>query len=352
MRSDAAEDLLSFRSIAQWVRAAAQCDIDLASLLDEIGLAGALSDPESSQVERRKIEQLMRRCIDLADVRRPERYFPLALAEAFSFEYSSDLEAFITTAPTLRDAATMLDWLPAFYDPRMRLSLTEFGAQARLAIQFTQADTHITHNAPFVEMLAAVFARFTRVLMGASQATGHISFRHQAHAHSEAYAHTLGVPVQHEQALDAIWFDRSLLDRPLRGALLDIHQASAARLTRHAQALQSRRMPALPGGLAGALTQALLNQPDWLLLDQESVARHLNIGARTLQRRLGSEHTSYSAILDHVRHQLATTWLRDKHQSIEDIGVRLGFSNRVGFTQAFSRWCGMTPAQYRQSADS
>lgn len=348
MHTDAAEDLLSFRSIAQWVRAAAQCDIDLASLLDEIGLSGALKDPESSLVARHKIEQLMHRCIELARIRRPDRHFPLALAESFSFEYSSDLEAFIATAPTLRDAAAMLDCLPAFYDPRMRLSLSEFGSQARLAIGFTQDDAHITRNAPFVEMLTAVFARFARVLMGASQATGHISFRHQAHAHSEAYAHTLGIPVQHDQPLDAIWFDRSLLDRQLRGALPDIHQASATRLTHHTQALQRARMPTLPSGLAGQLTQALLTQPDWLLLDQEGIARQLNMSARTLQRRLGCEQTSYSAILDQVRHQLAAMWLRDKHLSIEDIGVRLGFSNRVGFTQAFNRWCGMTPAQYRQ----
>lgn len=349
MHQDSAEDLLSFRSLAQWVRAAAQCDIDLAALLDDIGLSGALNDPASSQVARRKIEQLMHRCVELARIRRPDRYFPLALAESFSFEYSSDLEAFIATAPTLRDAAAMLDWLPSFYDPRMRLSLTEFGSQARLTIQFSQDDAHIADNAPFVEMLAAVLARFTRVLMGASHATGHISFRHPAHASSQAYAEALGVPVQHEQPLDAIWFDRSLLDRPLRGALLAIHQASAARLTRQAHALQRARMPAQPSGLAGELTRALLNQPAWLLQDQESVARHLHMSARTLQRRLGGEQTSYSAILDHVRHQLACTWLREQRLSIEDISVQLGFSNRVGFTQAFQRWSGITPAQYRRS---
>lgn len=343
------EDLVSFRSIAQWVRAAAQCEVDLSELLKEAGLSRALSQPESAKVDRHKIDWLMQRCIELACIRRPNLYFPLALAQSFSFEYTSDLEAFMATAPTLRDAAAMLDWLPAFYDPCMRLSLTEFGAQARLTIEFTHEGANIADSTPFIEMLTALSVRFAHMLMDASLTQTHITFRHQAHAHSHAYALALGAPVEHGQALDAIWFDRSLLDVQLRGALIEVHQASAQRLSENTQTLQQAMLPPTPSGLAGKLTQVLLTHPDLLVMDQDGVAHHLHMGARTLQRRLRSEQTSYSDVLDRVRHQLANTWLRDKRLSIEDISNRLGFSNRVGFTLAFNRWSGMTPAQYRQS---
>lgn len=352
MQTDAAADLLSFRTLAQWVRAAAQCDIDLASLLDEVGLSGALDDPESSQVDRRRIEQLMRRCIALTRIRRPDRYFPLALADAFSFEYSSDLEAFIATAPTLRDAAAMLDWLPVFYDPSMCMSLTEFGSQARLSMDLAHTEAPITDTAPFIDMFVAIFARLTRTLTGELELGAYITFRHPPHADSQAYAQALNMPVAYGQPVDAIWFDRSLLDRKLRGALIETHQACATRLAEEVQVLQQTQIPPTSPGVAGALSRLLLTQPELLQLDQDRVAQHLHMGVRTLQRRLSNEQTRYSDVVDRVRHRLANAWLHDKRRSIEDISVRLGFSNRVGFTQAFNRWCQMTPAQYRQSIEA
>lgn len=342
-------DTVSFRAIAQWVKAAAQCDIDLADLLRQGDLADALHHPATSRVARNKVEKLMQACIALARTRRPDQYFPLALAEAFSFEYASDLEAFMMTAPTLRDAIPLLGWLPMFYDPGVRMSLAELGAQARLRIEFTHSQANTDLGAPFVEMIAAGFVRFGRMLLGGAPAAGHISFRHASHAHSALYADALKVPVLHEQPLDAVWFDRSLLDKPLRGALKDIHQASAARLAQETQALQAPLTNWPPGSMADQLARALLQHPDWLQCDQDVVAGHLQLGARTLQRRLRSEQTSYSEVVDQVRHQLATQWLADHSLAIDDIGWRLGFRQRSGFTQAFQRWCGLTPARYRQS---
>jgi AraC-like DNA-binding protein len=49
-----------------------------------------------------------------------------------------------------------------------------------------------------------------------------------------------------------------------------------------------------------------------------------------------------------VRYKLAQQWLRDSSMPIEDISDRLGFSDRRSFTQAFSRWSGVTPSQYRR----
>lgn len=348
MTSCPIEDQVSFRSIAQWLRAAAQCDINLAELLHEAGLSSALTHPDSFKVARQKVNRLMHRCIELARVRRPDLCFPLALADAFGFEYTSDLEAFVTSAPTLRDAAGMLDWLPVFYDPGMRVTLSEFGAQARLTIQYNHAQSDLANDAPFMEMMAAGFVRFGRLLLTGQEFKGYITFRHAPNSYSETYTRSLDVPVQYEQPLDAIWFDRSLLDRKLRGGLIEIHQASAKRLEENVRALQHARLPPALTGTAGVLTHALLTQPELLMQDQEQVAQHLNMGVRTLQRRLGREQTSYSDVVDGVRHQLAKAWLSDKRLSIEDISVRLGFSNRMGLTQAFHRWCAMTPTQYRK----
>ena len=84
-------------------------------------------------------------------------------------------------------------------------------------------------------------------------------------------------------------------------------------------------------------------------LGLDGLADALGIHARTLQRRLKDLGDSHSAIQDRVRYQLAQQWLRNDALSIEDISEQLGFSDRRSFTQAFTRWSGQTPSQFRRS---
>jgi len=83
-----------------------------------------------------------------------------------------------------------------------------------------------------------------------------------------------------------------------------------------------------------------------------ALADELHLHARTLQRRLKDLGDSHSAIQGRIRYKLAQQWLQDQAQPIEDISDRLGFSDRRSFTQAFSRWSGLTPSQYRRDSTS
>jgi len=51
-----------------------------------------------------------------------------------------------------------------------------------------------------------------------------------------------------------------------------------------------------------------------------------------------------------VRYKLAQQWLKNEALPIEDISDRLGFADRRSFTQAFSRWAGITPS-HRHDVD-
>jgi AraC-like DNA-binding protein len=56
-------------------------------------------------------------------------------------------------------------------------------------------------------------------------------------------------------------------------------------------------------------------------------------------------------LLDEVRHALATQWLAQGNSSIETIGLRLGFTDRRSFTQAFTRWTGVPPSHWRRQGN-
>jgi transcriptional regulator GlxA family with amidase domain len=52
-------------------------------------------------------------------------------------------------------------------------------------------------------------------------------------------------------------------------------------------------------------------------------------------------------LLARVRHAQALDYLRTTHLSMDDIGAALGFSDANSFRQAFRRWSGKSPTEFR-----
>ena len=81
--------------------------------------------------------------------------------------------------------------------------------------------------------------------------------------------------------------------------------------------------------------------------DFESVAFQLNTSTQTLRRRLKDENTSFQAIKDQVRRDLAICHLSENKYSINDIALKVGFTEPSTFHRAFKKWTGVTPGDYR-----
>jgi AraC-like DNA-binding protein len=77
------------------------------------------------------------------------------------------------------------------------------------------------------------------------------------------------------------------------------------------------------------------------------IAGDLQLAPRTLRRRLRSEGTTFSALMEDDRKERALLLLRGSGLSIRQIGERLGYSDTANFTRAFRRWTGLTPSRYR-----
>ena len=81
----------------------------------------------------------------------------------------------------------------------------------------------------------------------------------------------------------------------------------------------------------------------------EEVARTLAISPRTLARRLGSEGCTFAGILDSLRRDLATRYLREPDLPISEIAWLLGYRESSAFNHAFRRWTGKAPKQARSA---
>jgi AraC-like DNA-binding protein len=77
------------------------------------------------------------------------------------------------------------------------------------------------------------------------------------------------------------------------------------------------------------------------------VSRRLAITPRTLARRLTTETTTFAGVLDSLRQDLATRYLRDSERSISEIAWLLGYQQTSSFDRAFRRWTGVSPGEAR-----
>ena len=70
--------------------------------------------------------------------------------------------------------------------------------------------------------------------------------------------------------------------------------------------------------------------------------------ARTLQRRLAEEDTSFARLGDEVRRAFAEKYLAEDRLPIAEVAYLTGFGDPSNFHRAFRRWTGLTPREFRE----
>ncbi len=79
------------------------------------------------------------------------------------------------------------------------------------------------------------------------------------------------------------------------------------------------------------------------------VASMLAMSPRTLRRKLGAVELKFQDLLDEERRRVAEHYLANSDLTIQQIADQCDFSDAQNFSQAFKRWSGMSPTDYRNS---
>lgn len=80
----------------------------------------------------------------------------------------------------------------------------------------------------------------------------------------------------------------------------------------------------------------------------EQAAQELHLSSRTLHRRLHEEGSSFRAVKDALRRDMALSKIEKKHQPVGRIATDLGYSEASAFFRAFRKWTGEAPSRYRR----
>lgn len=80
-----------------------------------------------------------------------------------------------------------------------------------------------------------------------------------------------------------------------------------------------------------------------------SVAELAGLSKRTFQRRLAQYGSSFQRLFDQARYQTTMELIDDPAIKIADIADSVGYEHPQHFIDAFKRWTGLTPGQYRKA---
>ncbi len=153
---------------------------------------------------------------------------------------------------------------------------------------------------------------------------------------------TFACPIVFAQPANVIVFARKYedLELPARDARL------AALIERHARAM----VEALGDDRASTSDRVRRSLFQYLQTEHmtlERVARTIGVSARTLQRELRDEGTSFRDLVDEVRRDIAISHMANSDLPITSIAMLLDFSDVSAFHRSFRRWTGQAPAAYR-----
>ena len=160
--------------------------------------------------------------------------------------------------------------------------------------------------------------------------------------HAREYALIFPGPVLYEQKELALVFDAELLQEPIvqTQETLGVHLDNAP----HVWVSKPNIFPHYTRRVKNYLD----NCSDFGAADMESAAAQLHVTSRTLRRKLTQEKTSFQALKDKARQDLAIKYLNQPELTLAQISQQLGFSDPAAFSRAFKQWMGVAPSHYRR----
>lgn len=200
------------------------------------------------------------------------------------------------------------------------------------------------HAHQYIEFLAAVFFAALRDGTESRIEPQKAAFSHQRSGGRDEVSAFYGCPVEFGAPVSRFVFRPEDLELPLisaDGVLLRVLRSYGDQLL--AGQARGRKNTGLAAQVEDAVSARLSSGSATL----GTVAADLGMSPRTLSRKLAQTGTSYFTILEELRKALAIRYLRESGLALAEIAFLLGYSGLNSFSDAFRRWTGQSPGQFR-----
>ena len=194
----------------------------------------------------------------------------------------------------------------------------------------------------FMEFGTTNLIRALREMTGRRLKPVHVTFAHARNAGIEEFERFFGCPVDFGRHVNLIELSPADLGAPIVEAdkrLLDLLRGYCTEIL----AKHREQPPSLIEKVERLIVDRLSNAEARV----EMIAKELGMSPRSLARALAKLGTSFAAILEMLRKDLADKYLKQGDLSLTEIAFLLGYADVSAFNHAFKRWTGNTPKQVR-----
>jgi AraC-like DNA-binding protein len=247
----------------------------------------------------------------------------------------------LLNSPTLMDGMTNLQRYSRVVGEGENLEIERNGAH--VVLRFREADPALRglrHNSDFI---AASVVRGCRDLTRQAISPIRAEFIGEEPSAKVEYADILGCPIRFGAEWDALVYSEETTRLPAKGAddkLLRVLEEACQKIIgpiakAHDLVHEVRRLivERLPRGSANI----------------DAIADELNMGSKTLERRLAERGQSFSALLDATRYNAAKHYLEETDMRLSQVAYMAGYTEPAALVRAFKRWTGSTPMQFRDA---
>jgi len=170
-----------------------------------------------------------------------------------------------------------------------------------------------------------------------------VHFEHAKPKEVSEHRRIFQAPVLFDKPVNALVFDKGMLDRKLKEADQRLFPALQSHLD--SVLLERSEEQDLVAQVSNFIAKSLSSHVPSLA----EVAEALGMPTWTLQRRLRDKELVYSQLVTDTRRRLAEAYLKNANMPLMEVAFLLGYSEVSAFSRAFRRWMGKPPLEYRRA---
>lgn len=311
--------LVRAAALTNYIAIAQSVGLDPWRMAREAGLSTACLDNPDLKVPATRVAQLL----DASAALSGQEAFALLMVEGRRLSNLGVLGLLTREEPTLRAALESANRYARVHNEALVQRVEESDGIATIYEDLLTERAEPLRQG--IEMVVGVTLRMIRVFLGAEWRARRICFSHPEPGDLSVHRRVLGQTPEFNCDFNGIVCASRDLDAPIASA--DPVMSEYLR-----QQLQLDR-------LASATVSEEVRQMILLLMPRgrctaDQIAQLMGIHRRTLHRRLAGEGHTYAALLQGVRLDLAPRYVQERHRSLRDLAMLLGF----GELSSFSRW--------------
>ncbi|MFD7076290.1 AraC family transcriptional regulator [Nocardioides sp. NPDC059952] len=242
------------------------------------------------------------------------------------------------TAPTVGDALRICTVYLSAYSPSVAVALLEGSGPDQTFLEFRVVAPDIPACPQVIELSLGIAAAMLRYLRGDDYRPHAVHLPHAPVTAESSYRDYYGCAPHFAKRRAGFMLATADLARGVS------HEAQAhAVILRYLDGMTAAAESDLSGPVRRLVRQLLPTGA----VTMDLVARQFSMHRKTLQRRLAAEGTTFGALLDETRRELADHYLRNTDLSLTQVARELGYAEQSVLSRSCVRWYGEGPAARR-----